>query len=172
MRDGGEAVHRRIIVLIGVVLVTRCVATGVYADEDETSLIIQATRHAPSGAVVPVSSSVGANGDVQPARAIPGEYILVSGADLPAGAPVQAFLVTPTKTFTLVYRDLSAPDMTAQQALTTDRFGTFANAAFLLPPPEAIHTRNAQVIVLVSEADGGVLPAATSIVFDLPDTGA
>lgn len=161
--------HRRIAFLLGIVLAC-CLVTGVYADEVESAIIVQATRHDASGGVVPVPSTVDTNGSVLPGLAIPGEYILISGAEMPAGAPVQAFLVTPGQTFTLAHHDLTTPGAPAPPALMTDRYGTFTNAAFLLPPPDAIHSRNAQVIVLVLEDDGDSIPAATSIVFDLPST--
>jgi hypothetical protein len=160
-------VHRRIMFLFAVVLAC-CLTTGISADEIESAIIVQATRHDASGAVVPVPSTVDASGSVLPGLAIPGEYILISGAEMPSQAAIQAFLVTPAQTFTLVYHDLSAPGTTTPPALTTDRFGTFTGAAFLLPPVDAIHTRNAQVIVLVAEDDGDFIPATTSIVFDLP----
>lgn len=159
--------HRRIVFLLGVVLAC-CLTTGVSAEEFESSITVQATRHDASGAVVPVPSVVDASGSVQPGRAIPGEYILISGAEMPQQAAVQVFLVTPAQTFPLVYHDLGATGATTAPMLTTDRYGTFTSAAFLLPAANAIRTRNAQVLVLVSEEDGDFAPATTSIVFDLP----
>jgi hypothetical protein len=162
---------RRTVLLLGTLLacLACCVTTVVQADEDETALVVTATRHDASGAIVPVPSTVDVNGSPQPGLALPGEYILVSGADLPPGAAVQAFLVTPAQTFTLAYQDLATAGTATSPALMTDRYGTFANAAFLLPPPEAIHTRHAQVIVLVPDDDGDLVPAVTSIIFDLPN---
>jgi len=128
------------------------------------SLSVQATRRDPGGAVVFAPTISDRQGVLQPALALPGEYVIATGSGFPANTAITATINDGTKTIPLTYQDLNANLSASQQPPVTDAMGGINGLAFQLPPASQLAGRRCTVAITVA----GVV-IGTLVNVDIPD---
>lgn len=128
------------------------------------SLSVQATRRDSGGAVVFTPTISDRQGVLQPALALPGEYVIATGSGFPANTAITATINDGTKTIPLTYQDLNANLSASQQPPVTDAMGGINGLAFQLPPASQLAGRRCTVAITVA----GVV-IGTLVNVDIPD---
>ncbi len=154
--------------LFGLVVLGMCITSGVVVPVAAApTLVIQATRRDATGAVVFAPAITDRQGVLQPPIAVPGEYLVVTGAGFPPNAPITASFNDGTKTLPLTYQDLTTSVTTPQQPPLTDAMGGIGGAAFQVPPAAQITGKQGTVAVAVAGIVSGAI-----VNVDLPDANA
>lgn len=154
--------------LFGLVVLGACIACGIVGPVAAApTLMVQATRRDATGAVVFAPTITDRQGVLQPPIAVPGEYLVVTGAGFPPNAPITASFNDGMKTVPLTYQDLTSSVTTPQQLPFTDAMGTISGAAFLVPPAAQIAARQGTIAVSTAGTVSGAI-----VNVDLPDLNA
>jgi len=152
----------------GLLVCAMCIAFGLVVPVAAApTLVVQATRRDTTGAVVFAPTITDRQGVLQPPIAVPGEYLVVTGAGFPPNAPITASFNDGVKTIPLTYQDLTASVTTPQQPPLTDAMGAISGAAFQVPPAAQIAGKQGTVAVSVAGIVSGAI-----VNVDLPDPNA
>jgi len=154
--------------LFGLLVLSVCLVSSVVVPVAAApSLVVQATRRDATGAVVFAPAITDRQGVLQPPIAVPGEYLVVTGAGFPPNAPITASFNDGTKTIPLTYQDLAASVTTPQQTPVTNAVGGIGGAAFQVPPAAQIAGKQGTLAVSVAGVVSGAI-----VNIDLPDANA